>query len=129
MEHSKSQLHCFVDDNAANMKKAMVDGGYTYVGCFAHTLQLIIKDGILSQRYVQDILAKYRRIVGHFKHSQLAYSRLKEIQSNLGGVTISCDFLFFAIWHCDICHHPLHQCHQSIFFQQLVTYMMRNTID
>ena len=80
----KSQLHCFVVDNAANMKKAIVDGGYTHVGCFAHTLQLVINDGILSQRYVQDILAKCRRIVGHFKHSQLAYSRLKVIQTNLG---------------------------------------------
>ena len=53
-------------------------------GCFAHTLQLVIHDGILSQRYVQDILAKCRRIVGHFKHSQLAFSRLKDIQATLG---------------------------------------------
>ena len=32
-----SQLHCFVTDNAANIKKAMTDGGYTNLGCFAHT--------------------------------------------------------------------------------------------
>ena len=80
----KSQVHCFVVDNAANMKKAMVDGGYVYLGCFAHTLQLVVNDGILSQQYVQDVLAKCRRIVGHFKHSQLVYSRLKEIQTTLG---------------------------------------------
>ena len=48
-EIEDSQLHCFVVDNAANMKKAMKDGGYTYQGCFAHTLQLVINDGILSQ--------------------------------------------------------------------------------
>ena len=32
LEHwgiQKTQVHCFVVDNAANMKKAMVDGGYT----------------------------------------------------------------------------------------------------
>ncbi len=80
----KSHVHCFVVDNAANMKKAMIDGGYTYMGCFAHTLQLVVHDGILSQRYVQDILAKCRRLVGHFKHSQLASSRLKDIQTTLG---------------------------------------------
>ena len=54
-----SQLHCFVTDNAANMKRAMIDGGYKRVGCFAHTLQLVVQDGILSQRYVRDILASY----------------------------------------------------------------------
>ena len=82
IEHS--QVHCFVTDNAANMKKAMTDGGYNHVGCFAHTLQLVVQDGILSQRYVNDILANCRRIVGHFKHSQLASSQLKTIQSSLG---------------------------------------------
>ena len=65
----KSQLHCFVVENAANMKKPMVDRGYTHVGCFTHTLQLVINDGILFQHYVQDILAKCRHIVDHFKHS------------------------------------------------------------
>ena len=83
-EIPKNQVHCFVVDNAANMKKAMTDGGFTYMGCFAHTLQLVVHDGIISQRYVQDILAKCRRIVGHFKHSQLAFSRLKNIQTTFG---------------------------------------------
>ncbi|XP_003389647.1 PREDICTED: zinc finger BED domain-containing protein 4-like [Amphimedon queenslandica] len=79
----ESRLHCFVVDNAANMKKAMADGKYIHIGCFAHSIQLVIHDGIISQRYVLDILAKCRRIVGHFKHSQVASSRLKEIQSSL----------------------------------------------
>ena len=83
-EIQENQVHCFIVDNAANMKKAMTDGGYTYMGCFAHTLQLVVHDGIISQRYVQDILAKCQRMVGHFKHSQLAFSRLKNIQATLG---------------------------------------------
>lgn len=79
-----TEVYCFVVHNAANMKKAMGDGQYAYVGCFAHTLQLVIHDGILCQRYVRDILAICRRIVGHFRHSQLAASRLKQIQLNIG---------------------------------------------
>ena len=55
----------------------MTDEGYTNAGCFAQALQLVIQDSILSQRYVRDILANCRRIVGHFKHTQLASSRLK----------------------------------------------------
>jgi len=44
-------------------------------------LQLVVHDGVLSQRAVIEILAICRSIVGHFK---LAYSRLCEIQQNLG---------------------------------------------
>ena len=33
---------------------------------------------------MKDILAQCRRIVGHFKHSQLAFSKFKEIQTSLG---------------------------------------------
>lgn len=53
------------------------------LGCFAHTLQLIIHDGIFSQRAVIDTLAICRQIVGHFKRSSLAYDRLKTIQERL----------------------------------------------
>ena len=41
-------------------------------------------DGVLSQHAVTGLLAACRKIVGHFKHSSLAYCRLKEIQQNLG---------------------------------------------
>lgn len=79
----KEQVHVIVRDNASNMVKAMCDGGYNDLGCFAHTLQLIIHDGVLSQRTVIDTLAICRKIVGHFKHSPLAYTRLKQIQERL----------------------------------------------
>ena len=32
-------------------------------------------------------------------------------------------------WHFGIYHHPLLQYHQSVFFQQLVTYMIKKEID
>ncbi|KAK7877950.1 hypothetical protein WMY93_031399 [Mugilogobius chulae] len=41
------------------------------------------KEGLLSQRSVTEILANARKIVGHFKHSPLAYSRLEDIQMDL----------------------------------------------
>ena len=78
------QVYLIVRDNAANMVKAMRDASYPDLGCFAHTLQLIVHAGVLSQWAVIDTLAVWRQIVGHFKHSSLAYSRLKEIQQNLG---------------------------------------------
>ena len=56
----------------------------TSLGCFTHTLQLVVHDGMLSQQVVMDTLAVCRKIVGHFKHSSTAYSRLNTIQQNLG---------------------------------------------
>ena len=55
------------------MVKAMQDAGYPDLGCFAHKLQGIVHDGVLSQTSVIDILSICRWIVGHFKHPPLAY--------------------------------------------------------
>ena len=80
---STYRVHVILCDNGSNMVRAMKDANLPDLGCFAHTLQLIVHDGVLSQRAVIDILAICRKVVGHFKHSSLAYSRLCEIQKNL----------------------------------------------
>ena len=77
------QVHLIIRDNASNMVKAMRDGNFEDLGCFDHTLQLVIRDGIFSQRAVIDSLAICHNIVSHFKRSPLAYSHLKTIQDNL----------------------------------------------
>ena len=46
----ESQVHLMVRDNAANMIKAMKDGSFSDLGCFVHTLQLIVHDGVLHKR-------------------------------------------------------------------------------
>ena len=53
------------------------------MGCFSHTLQLVVNEGILSQRAVIYILAISQKIVGHFKHSTLTYHQPNEIQDKL----------------------------------------------
>ena len=63
----KEQVHLFVRDNAANMVKAMRDGSFDDFGCFTHTLQLVVHDGVMSQRAVGNTLAVCRHLVGHFK--------------------------------------------------------------
>ena len=66
------------------MVKAIDDMGFTSLDCLAHTLQLVVHDGVLSQRAVLDVLSICRRIVGHIKHSSLACGSLRKIQANLG---------------------------------------------
>ena len=80
---SKTRVHLIIHDNASNMMKASWEAGLTSMRCFAHTLQLVVNEGVLSQHAVIDILAISRKIVGHFKHSTLVYHRLNEIQDKL----------------------------------------------
>lgn len=75
-----SRVHVFLRDNASNMKRAMDIMGVRSLGCVAHSMQLVVNEGLLSQRSVSDAFASGRHIVGHFKHSPLAYSRLQDIQ-------------------------------------------------
>ena len=82
----KERVHALLRDNARNMAKAMEEAQLPSLPCFAHTLQLAINDSILSQRTIKDILAIGRRLVGHFKHSTLAYGRLKDVQLELAMV-------------------------------------------
>ncbi|KAJ8396465.1 hypothetical protein AAFF_G00017710 [Aldrovandia affinis] len=80
----KTRVHVVLRDNARNMAKAMTDGNLASLPCLAHTLQLAVHEGLLSQRSINDVTANARKIVGHFKHSPLAYSRLHDIQDNMG---------------------------------------------
>lgn len=80
---SKSRGRVIFRDNASNMKKAMDEMGVSNLGCFAHSLQLVVHEGLLSQRSVSDALANCRKIVVHFRHSPLATMRLEDIQRDL----------------------------------------------
>ena len=66
------------------MAKAMREASLPSFGCFTHSLQLIVEDGVLSQRAVIEFLATCRRIIEHFKHSTVAYGQLRSIQECLG---------------------------------------------
>ena len=80
----KSAVHVLLRDSGANMIKAARVADIDSIGCFAHTLQLVINDGIMSQRAVKDILAISCSIVGKFRHSILAQQRLSDLQESLG---------------------------------------------
>jgi len=81
---SKERVHLVLRDNASNMERAMKDADVVSFGCFAHSLQLVVHDGVLSQRGVSDLLAICRNVVGHFKRSTKATDKLKDIQHSLG---------------------------------------------
>ena len=47
-EISIDKVHLVLQDNAANMVKAMREASLLSLGCFAHSLQLVVEDGVLS---------------------------------------------------------------------------------
>ena len=63
-------------DNGRNFVVGLRETGISNFGCLAHTLQLVVKDGVLAQRSVEDLLSRCRKIVGHFKHSHVAWCAL-----------------------------------------------------
>ena len=77
------QVHIVIKDNGSNMIKAIAEANLPSFGCFAHSLQLVVNDGILTQRGVRDLLAVCRSIVGHFKYSSVACHKVAQIQENL----------------------------------------------
>ncbi|KAL7395484.1 hypothetical protein ABVT39_017717, partial [Epinephelus coioides] len=71
-------------DNGANMVKGMILAEILDLSCTARTLQLLVNDGLTSQRAVTDTIAKLKKCVTHFQHSVLAKHRLRSIQKDLG---------------------------------------------
>ncbi|KAI1695796.1 zinc finger BED domain-containing protein 1 [Ditylenchus destructor] len=72
----------FLRDGGANMRKAFnLDSASDLesADCAAHLLNLVVKEG-LKHPPVQKLLEKCRKIVTHFKQSNLAKSAFKEIQ-------------------------------------------------
>ena len=49
----KKQVHLILRDNASNMvNKGIADGDFEDLECFSHMLQLVLHDGIFSQRAI-----------------------------------------------------------------------------
>lgn len=78
------RVHMVLRDSRANMVKGMRPAEMPGLSCVAHTLQLVITDGLSAQRAVGDVLAKFRRIVTHFHHSVVAQLHLALIQKEMG---------------------------------------------
>jgi len=78
------KLHLVLRDNGRNFVAGLRDANIPNVGCLAHTPQLVVNEGVMAQRQVQDVLGCCRRIVGHFKHSNVSWHALSSVQEKLG---------------------------------------------
>lgn len=72
-----------VTDNSANIVSAVHKAGWKHYPCIAHTLNLVIKDGIKAVPEVVQLVTKFSSIVSFFHHSAKATEKLKQIQKQL----------------------------------------------
>lgn len=79
---NSDKIHAIVRDNGRNVAKAIDDSIFNGVPCFIHTLQLAIH-AALKHDTMSQIIAKSRRIVTHFNHSNIAQSKLRDLRREL----------------------------------------------
>ena len=80
----KDKVCWIVTDNAPNIVKACTDLKIPRIACFAHTLNLAVKDAIKATQGLGVIIKKVKDIVSHFNPSTKAYLKLKEFQVQNG---------------------------------------------
>lgn len=79
----ESRVCAVVTDNAANMINAVSELGKDVVRCLAHSVQLVLKQGLMNEKPIRDMISKGRAVVGHFNHSTSAKKVLNELQVKL----------------------------------------------
>ena len=67
-------------DNGVNMVSGLNIANVASLPCLAHSFQLVIKDGVLLQPAVVQLLSCARSIIGHYHYSNMAFSTY--IQTN-----------------------------------------------
>lgn len=73
----RHKVVAMVTDNASNIVGAVDLMKIVHISCFAHTLNLGVKDGL---EVVDDLLTKVKNIVAHFKRSTAASNELIKTQ-------------------------------------------------
>lgn len=82
------KIKAVVHDNGANIVAAVKILAEKYkwasVRCAGHTLNLVVQNALKSNQSISRCVAAARCLVEHFKKSELAYTKLKDKQQQMG---------------------------------------------
>lgn len=81
---TKDRVVLVLRDGGANIVKGMRLAELPDLSCTAHTLQLVVRDGLQSHNSIADVLTILKKCATYFHHSILAKQRLRLIQRDLG---------------------------------------------
>lgn len=70
----------FISNRDFNLVQAIKGANCTYIPCFTHSLNLLVKDFLQNNRYIAGMLAVARKVCGHFIHSARARRILAGLQ-------------------------------------------------
>ncbi|XP_049268966.1 zinc finger BED domain-containing protein 6-like [Rhipicephalus sanguineus] len=82
----RQAIVAFVTDNNKRMVLAARLLGFEHLVCFAHTLNLPVKDGLKSSEELATLLLKCKNIVRYVRSSCIATAKLREEQERVGKV-------------------------------------------
>lgn len=91
------KIVAIVFDSATNVQKDIND--CLHHPCIAHMLNLSVTDALSSIEKLGIIIKKCRALVGHFKHSVVASEKLKEVQQQMGLLTLKVKQDVATSWH------------------------------
>ncbi|CAK1593251.1 unnamed protein product [Parnassius mnemosyne] len=77
----QNKVVAVVSDNAANISADIRMGGWKHIGCFAHSINLVVQSGL---KEIKNTVIKVKSIVEYFKKTSSALAKLKEIQQQMG---------------------------------------------
>ena len=68
----KVRVFMILRDSGTNIVKQLNLIDIPQLSCFAHSLQLVVEDGLKTQQAVVNVIANVHKIASHFNHSILA---------------------------------------------------------
>lgn len=77
----KNKVVFAVSDNVSNIKSALSLLQFKFMGCFAHTINLVVQSSLMLENKLID---QVKSIVTHFKKSTVANNKLQTYQLNNG---------------------------------------------
>ena len=79
----KDKVVCIVTDNASNCVAAIRLLNWRHLPCYAHTLNLVVRESLKAESQLCTIQQKCKKIVSYFHRSVSATQKLKDIQQQL----------------------------------------------
>jgi len=77
----EGKIELAVSDNATDIKNALGSLQLKHLGCFAHTLNLVVQSALTLEN---ELIDKVKTIVTYFRRSTVANNKLKIYQINNG---------------------------------------------
>ena len=80
-----NKIVAIVTDNASNISNAVRQLHYRHIGCFAHSINLVVQHSLEN---ISEIISKVKKIVEFFKRSNNALVKLNSTQTQMGLPTL-----------------------------------------